>query len=137
MNYLDVNWLAVLLATIASMALGAAWYMGLSRQWLAATGKTAEEIKAQSGADATPFIWSALMQLVMAYFLALLTPRIVGEVTIASTVIVGIHLWAGFMVTSMVMNKLYEVLNWSLELINGGYMIGIMIFQGVVIGLFG
>ena len=137
MTYLDVNWLAVLLATIASMALGAAWYMGLSRQWLAATGKTAEEIKAQSGADATPFIWSALMQLVMAYFLALLTPRIVGEVTIASTMIVGIHLWAGFMVTSMVMNQRYEGQKWSLALINGGYMLGIMIVQGVVIGLFG
>ena len=137
MNYLDVNWLAVLVATIASTALGAAWYMGLSRQWLAATGKTVEQIKAGSGANATPFIWSALMQLVMAYFLALLTPPILGDVTIANTVVVGIHLWAGFMVTSMVMNQRYEGQKWSLALINGGYMLGIMLVQGVVIGLFG
>ncbi|WP_196260216.1 DUF1761 domain-containing protein [Pelagibacterium limicola] len=137
MNYLDVNWLAVLLAMIASMALGAAWYTGLSKQWLAATGKSAEEIMAGSGGQATPFIWGAAMELVMAYFLALLTPQIMGDVTIANTVIVGIHLWAGFMVTSMILNHRYQGQKWSLAIIDGGYLLGVMIVQGVVFGLLG
>jgi hypothetical protein len=100
MDYLNVNWLAVVLAMIASMALGAAWYMGLSKQWLEATGKTIEDIKSGSGGQVTPFIWGAAMQLVMAYFLALLTPMVMGEVTIGNAVILGIHIWAGFMVTA-------------------------------------
>ena len=72
----SVNWLAVIVATVASMALGIAWYMALGKQWMAALGKTRDQITAQ-GNQATPFISSAVMQLVMAYFLALLTPRAV------------------------------------------------------------
>ncbi|WP_421953010.1 DUF1761 domain-containing protein [Pelagibacterium sp.] len=137
MDYLNVNWLAVLLAMIASMALGAAWYMTLSKQWVAATGKTTEQIMAGSGGQATPFIWGAAMQLVMAYFLALFTPAIMGEVTIASAITVGIHVWAGFMLTSMILNHRYQGSPWSLAVIDGGYLLGVMIVQGVVIGLLG
>ncbi len=137
MNYLDVNWLAVVLAMIASMALGAAWYMGLSKQWLAATGKTTEEIMAGSGGQATPFVWGAAMQLVMAYFLALLTPMILGEVSIANAVSVGVHIWLGFLITSMILNHRYQGSRWSLAVIDGGYLLGVMIVQGMVIGVMG
>jgi hypothetical protein len=137
MDYLSVNWLAVLLAMIASMALGAGWYMILSKQWVAATGKTMDELMGGSGGQAAPFIWGAAMQLVMAYFLALFTPAIMGEVTIASAVIVGIHAWVGFMITSMLLNHRYQGSSWSLAVIDGGYLLGVMIVQGVVIGLLG
>src|SRR5690554_3647533 len=137
MAYLSVNWLAVVLAAVASMALGAAWYMGLSRQWLAATGKTIAEIQANSGGQATPFIWGAAMQLIMAYFLALLTQAVFGTVTVGNAVTLGVHLWFGFMVTGMIMNHRYEGQKWSLAVIDGGYALGIVIVQGVVIGLLG
>lgn len=137
MDYLNVNWLAVLLAMIASMALGAAWYMILSKQWIAATGKTTEQIQAGSGGQATPFIWGAVMQLVMAYFLALLTPMILGEMSVANAVIVGIHLWVGFILTSMILNHRYQGMSWSLALIDGGYLLGVVVVQGVVLGLLG
>ncbi len=41
MNYADVNWLAIILATLASFAFGAVWYMGLSKQWMSALGRRA------------------------------------------------------------------------------------------------
>lgn len=137
MNYLDINWLGVLLAAIASMALGAAWYMGLSKQWLAATGKTTEEIMAGSGGQATPFIWGAVMQLVMAYFLALLTPAILGGMTPGNAVAVGLHIWIGFIITAMILNHRYQGEKWSLTVIDGGYLLAALIVQGVVLGLLG
>lgn len=137
MDYLNFNWLAVLLAMITSMALGAAWYIGLSKQWLAATGRTMDQIKTGSGGQATPFIWGAAMQLVMAYFLALLTPMILGEMSVGSAVIVGIHIWVGFILTSMILNHRYQGVSWSLALIDGGYMLGVVVVQGVVLGLLG
>ena len=137
MDYFNVNWLAVLLAMIASMALGAAWYMILSKQWIAATGRTIEQIMAGSGGQATPFIWGAAMQLVMAYFLALLTPIILGEMSVANGVVVGIHLWVGFILTSMILNHRYQGLRWSLAVIDGGYLLGVLIVQGIVLGLLG
>ena len=54
MDYLGINWLGVILATLASFAFGAGWYMGLSRQWMAALGKTRDQLQV----GYTPFIWS-------------------------------------------------------------------------------
>lgn len=137
MDYLSVNWLAILLATIASMALGMAWYMGLSRQWLAALGKRADDIKSSAGGSVSPFAWAAGAQFVMAYFIARLTPLVMGEVTWMSAAILGVYVWIGFIITTMILNHRYQGQKWALTLIDGGYLLGVVIVQGVVIGLFG
>lgn len=136
MLHLDVNWIAILLATVASMALGMAYYMGLGKQWVAATGKKESEL--MSGGSATPFIWAAICQLIMAFFLAKLTEIIfAGVIDIRGAVLVGLHMWLGFIMTSMVLNHRYQGQSWKLTLIDGGYLLGVMVVQGVVIGLFG
>ena len=136
MLHLDVNWIAILLATVASMALGMVYYMGLGKQWVAATGKKESELMA--GGSATPFIWAAICQLVMAFFLIKLTEIIfAGVIDVRGAVIVGVHMWLGFIMTSMVLNHRYQGHSWKLTLIDGGYLLGVMVVQGVVIGLFG
>lgn len=134
MTYFAVNWLAVIVATVVSWALGAGWYMLLSRQWLASIGKTRDEI---NGKDPTPFIWSIIVQLVMAYFLALLIPAIYGQTDAMSGLLTGLHMWIGFVITSMILNHRYQDKPWSLTLIDGGYLLGVLLVQGLVIGLFG
>ncbi|SEQ25028.1 Protein of unknown function [Devosia sp. YR412] len=132
-SHFAVNWLAVILATLAAFAFGAVWYMGLSKQWLAAVGKTREQLNV----GYTPFIWSVLVELVMAYFIATLTPAILGEITVANGLIVAAHLWFGFVLTSMIMNHRYEGMKWSLTLINSLHLLGVLLIQGAVIGVFG
>ena len=134
MDHLAVNWLAVVLATIASMALGIAWYMGLSRQWLAALGKSRDQINPD---DRSPYIWSVIVQFVMAYFIALLTPKLFGSTTVANGIWCAIHMWVGFVITSMILNHRYQGQKWSLTFIDGGYLLGVLVLQGIVIGLFG
>ena len=135
MVFFDVNILGIVLATIASMALGAVWYMVLSKQWLGALGKSAEDIKA--GGTISPFVWAALTQLVMAYFIARLTPMVMGELTFVSGALMGLYLWGGFIITSMILNHRYQGQKWSLTVIDGGYLLGVVIVQGVVLGLAG
>lgn len=137
MLHFDVNWLGIILAMVASMALGMAWYMGLSKQWLAATGKSADDIKKDSGAAATPFIIAAICQLIMAYFIAVLTPALTGSLDWYSGMLVGAHMWLGFVITSMILNHRYQGAKWSLSFIDGGYMLGVVLVQGLVLGLFG
>ncbi|MDB5538656.1 MAG: hypothetical protein JWQ89_383 [Devosia sp.] len=134
MTHFAVNWLAVVVAMIASMALGYVWYMALSKQWLAALGKKPEDI---DRADWTPYAWSVVVQLVMAYFIALLTPVIFGATNVTTGVLCGVHMWLGFVITSMILNHRYQGAKWSLTLIDGGYLLGVLIVQGIVIGLFG
>jgi len=134
MDFTAVNWIAVIVATVASWALGSAWYMLLANQWLAAIGKTKEQINSK---DPTPYIWSVLVQLVMAYFLALLTPVMFGSVSLANAVLAGILLWLGFVITSMIQGHRYQGAPWSLTVIDGGYLLAALVVQGIVIGLFG
>ena len=56
--------LAVLLAAAAGFATGAVWYMVLGKRWMAAVGKTEEEIKANQ--NPLPFIIGFLGSLVTA-----------------------------------------------------------------------
>ncbi|UJW87793.1 DUF1761 domain-containing protein [Devosia sp. SL43] len=132
MSHFAVNWLAVVLATVASFAFGAAWYMGLSKQWMAALGKTPAELNV----GYTPFIWSVVVEFIMAYFLALLAPALLGEVTVLGGAIVGAHMWLGFVITTLILNHRYEGLKWSLTIIDGLHLLGVLVIQGVVIGLF-
>jgi hypothetical protein len=56
----QINWLAVLLAFISSMAIGFVWYMPavLGKRWMAAIGKTEEDLKNISGGAG---IWVPMM----------------------------------------------------------------------------
>lgn len=132
-SHFAVNWLAVVLATVASFAFGAAWYMSLSKQWTAALGKKREDF---NQGDFTPFIWSVLVELVMAYFLAILIPVLTGDPDWVSGAIIGAHMWLGFVITTMIMNHRYEAMTWRLTLIDGAHMLGVLVIQGIVIGLF-
>lgn len=133
MDFLSVNWLAVVLATVASFAFGAVWYMGLSRQWLAALGKSRDELNVGS----TPFIWSVVVELVMAYVLALLMHGLWGQASIAGGIALAMLVWVGFVLTTLIMNHRYENMKWSLTIIDGLHVLGVLVLQGVVIGLFG
>lgn len=133
---LDVNWIGILLATVASMALGMAWYMGLSKQWVAATGKKQEDLMG-SGGSAAPFVFAAISQFIMACFIAVLTPALMDETSVSTAITLGVMMWFGFILTSMVLNHRYQNMSWSLTLIDGGYLLGVVIVQGLVIGLFG
>jgi dipeptide/tripeptide permease len=56
----QINWLAVLLAFAATMAIGFVWYMPavLGNRWMAAIGKTEDELKNISGGAG---IWLPMM----------------------------------------------------------------------------
>jgi hypothetical protein len=56
----QINWLAVVLAFVASMAIGFVWYMPavLGNRWMAAIGKTEEDLKNIGGGAG---IWLPMM----------------------------------------------------------------------------
>lgn len=134
MSHFAVNWLAVVLATVASFAFGAGWYMVLAKQWLAAIGKKPGDI---NQADFTPYLFSVVCLAVMAYFVTLLTPLVMGEVTVVNGLLLGAHMWLGFVITAMIINHRYEGAPWSRTIIDGGYLLAVLLIDGAVVGLFG
>ncbi len=138
-HFADINWLAVLLATVASMALGMAWYTILGNQWMAALGKTREELMPEGKNASMPFVIAGVCQLVMAYVMLLLTRSIMDtsavDIQVWDAVLVGAHMWFGFVLTSTLLNHAYQGQKMSLTIIDTGYLLGVLLVQGVVIGL--
>jgi len=131
--HFEVNWLAVIVATIAGFAVGAVWYTALGKQWMAAIGKTRDQLNA----GPQPYVIGVIVELVMAYFLALVTSNLFGSVTVASGLMAGAHMWLGFIMPPMILNHRYQNMPWRLTLLDGGHLLLVLLVQGLVIGLFG
>ena len=129
----DVNWLAVIVATIAGFAVGAAWYTSLGKQWMAAIGKTREQLDA----GPVPYVIGIAVELVMAFVLAVVIRSLFGEVNVTNGLTTAALMWVGFVLTAMILNHRYQNMPWQLTLIDGGHMLAVLLVQGLVIGLFG
>ena len=136
MTFAGMNYLAILIAALAAFGWGAAYYMTLSKQWLAAVGMTKEQM--QANYTPTPFIISFVALLVMAWVLAGTLAHLgPGQVTLKNGIISGLFLWLGFVVTTVFVNNAYPGRKYSLSVIDSIHWLGVVVIQGAVIGAMG
>lgn len=142
MTFAGLNIVAIFAAAIAGWIAGAIYYTALANPWVAAHGKTIEAFKAEQAAHKgtvhawLPFVLAFVAELVMAWVLAGLAGHI-GAVTIRSAVISGLFVWAGFMVTTMLVNNAFGGRRYMLTLIDAGHWLAVIVVMGVVIGWLG
>jgi hypothetical protein len=133
-----MNWLAILIATIAGFAFGAAYYMSLSKPWLAASGKTKEQIAAEGKGSPLPFIISIVALAVMAVVLAGTIGHLgTGQMTLRNGVITALFMWVGFVITTMAVNNAFGQRKASLTVIDGIHWLGVLVIQGAIVGAMG
>lgn len=138
MFYGGVNFLALLVATIASMAMGAAWYGVLAKPWMAAAGLTEADLKGSSGEPGggpIPYVVAGVSKFVMAFCLAKLL-AVLDALSAGNAIAAALFLWIGFVATTLSVNHRFQMRPWSLTFIDGGYWLAVLIVQGVVIGWF-
>jgi hypothetical protein len=136
MTFAGINYLAVIVAAIASFGFGALYYMSLAGPWLAAIGKTKEELAANT--SKAPFIISAVAELIMAWMVAGALGHLgSGQVTIWNGLVTGVLLWFGFVLTTLVVNHAYQGSKRAHTVIDACHWLGVLIIQGIVIGAFG
>lgn len=132
MAFAGMNYLAILVAALAAYAWGAAYYMTLSKQWLAAV--ELGEVKR----SAAPFVISFIALLVMGFVLAGSIGHLgPGNVTVKNGIISGLILWAGFVVTTVFVNNAYPGRKYMLSIIDSIHWLGVLVIQGAVIGAMG
>ena len=127
-----INYIAVIVATVAGFAVGSVWYMVLGKQCMAALGKGSSEFKPSP----EPFVISLVAQFVMAWVLAGSIGHL-GVVTPRTGIITGLILWGGFVATTMVVNHTFQGASRMLTLIDAGHWLAVLMVMGLVIGLFG
>jgi uncharacterized protein DUF1761 len=142
MQFAGINHLAIFIAAVVAWLGGAAYYTALGKLWVAAQGKTVEQFHAeQAPKKGTPAAWrpfalAFLADLAMAWVLAGMVGHL-GAVTIRSAVISGLFVWAGFVVTTMLVNNAFAGRRYMLTLIDAGHWLLVVVLMGIVIGWIG
>jgi hypothetical protein len=124
-----LNWLAVLVATVAGFMLGGLWYGPLfGKAWLKAIGKTEDEIKPSPG----PFIISFFTALVTSIVLGLLIAGLHIEST-GDGAVIGLVTGIGFIATAMASDSAFCGWGVNLWLIQSGYRVTYSVIMGAIL----
>ena len=128
----EINWLAVLAATVAAFVLGGLWYSPVlfARKWQTAAGLSDEQVK--SANPALTFGGSFVLAFIAAaVFAAFLGP----EPGLGFATAAGFAAGLGWVATSFGINGLFQREPASLVLINAGYHTLQFTLIGLVLGL--
>ncbi|MGH7443371.1 MAG: DUF1761 domain-containing protein [Longimicrobiales bacterium] len=127
----SINWLGVLLAVLASFALGFLWYGPLfGKTWMAASGVNAD--KAQSGNMAMIFGTTAVLQLIAA---AVLSMFIGPDPELSYAIMAGFAVGAFWIATSLGTTYLYEQRPFAHWAVNASYNVVTYTVWGLIFAL--
>lgn len=131
-----MNYLAILVAAIATMVLGFLWYGPLfGKPWMKLAGLTTEKISEMKKKGMTKtYMVSMLASLIMAYVLSFFVSSVGADTAVAGTV-VGLWVWVGFVATTMINDVLFLNKSVNLYSINTGYQLVSLLIMGAILGV--
>ncbi len=135
MDFSSINYLAVLVAAIASFGLGALWYSGVlfGKSWQKELGFTDEYLK--EGNMAVTFGTSFVMMFIMALGMAMLVNgHGENEIDWMSGMMHGLYVGVFFVGTSIAINLLYQRKSFKLWAIDALYQILFLAIMGAILG---
>jgi hypothetical protein len=133
----EPNIVAVLIAALVPMVLGAVWYSSLmfGKQWMKLMGKTEEELKAGFSPLKT-YGLSFVMYFVMAYVLGhfvIYATSFTGSSGFGAGMQAGFWAWLGFVFTTSVITMLYESRKSGIVWINALYnLVSLLLMGGIL-----
>ena len=132
----DVNYLAVLVAAVATFVLGALWYSPLlfAKPWIRLHGYTEEKVKSMQKEAGKAYTVSFLAYLVMAYVLAILVAW-TGVQTAADGACLGSLCWLGFAATIGLTALMFSDKKLGTYLIDAGYQLAYLVLMGVILAV--
>lgn len=136
MSFAAINTVAVIAATIAAFLFGGVWYGLFGQRWMAAVGKTEEQLKAAGRPMPMLFALTIAAEFAVALMLAGLLGHF-GDMTLRGGVITAALLWAGLVLPVHLINYAYQGAPWTLATIDGGHWLGVLMIEGAVIGWMG
>lgn len=136
---MEINYLAVLVASILSMVLGALWYGPLfGKKWMQIIGAKpmTEAEKKQMQKQAMPLY---LVQFLLTLFQVYVLAQYIAGWTDASGIENSLWIWAAFVMPTVagasMWNNDSKEIAWSRFLIQGGYQLVLFVIFGLVLGM--
>lgn len=139
MHFHNLNWVAIFVAAISTMVVGFLWYSPLlfAKPWMREMGydpndpaKT-QEMKKSAG---PAYAGSMLASLISAFTLALFLHWLRAE-SLHIGLMVGFHVWLGFVATVQFTDALFTKKSTTLFAINTGYQLVCYLVMGAILGV--
>ena len=129
-----INYLAIVIAILINMGLGALWYSPVlfAKPWMAANGFTEESIKEAGGAT-KGYVVSIIVSVVVALAIASFAKAADSDTAIEGLML-GLAAGLGFVATTAGVSYLFESRPLKLYLINAGYPVVSFALMGLLIG---
>lgn len=141
MAFITVNWPAIVLAAVAAWLFGALYYTTLGSAWVAAQGKTTEQVKAENAgigrvAFFAPFAVAFVAAVLMGWVLYGILLHL-GTFSVRAGLITGAFCWLGFVVTTTAVNNAFAMRRSMLTVIDVGHWLGALLIIGAIVGWMG
>jgi hypothetical protein len=127
---IPVNYRAVVLAAVAAYAFSWLWYAALSA---ISTRKVTDKPKWTF--ELVPYLIAAVAYLLMSWMLAGLMGHL-ANVTVRGGVLAAFFVWAGFVLTTTVVNQAFQNRRPAVTLADVGNWLGVLAIMGAIIGAF-
>src|SRR3989344_990056 len=127
----ETNWLAIVLALIASIVLGMLWYGPLfGKKWMKLQGYSQKQINNAKMKEMTSvYIIMTISSLLTVYIFGFLM-SLVGTIGVIGGVMLGFWVWLGFIATYSTGSVLWEGKPWELWFLNNSYQFIIFLLVG-------
>lgn len=136
---IEVNFLAVIVAALVSMAIGFYWYSsyGFGKKWMKLSGISPQEQK-EKGKGKQDMTRSVILGFAATIVTALILSHfssVFGVAGITDALTLAIGIWLGFQAPIMLNTVIWEQKPWKLYAINAGYQLVSIVVMAVIIGL--
>lgn len=132
----EVSWTGVVLAALANIVIGGAWYGIFSAPWLKAVGKKKEEISGGSRGYAMAAVGALVTAYVMTHFVVQAMAFYPEVGATMSGALTGFYAWLGFVAPVLTMKQAWEGKSWTLWLIDNGNMLLSLVVMGMILASF-
>ena len=133
MSNIRLNWVAILVAAIASFLFEALWFSVFMKEWLSGIGRTMEWLVATGINPAIQYAVAILCSVIVATVLSICI-QASGELTTRRGVIVAAVIWFGFIATGWAKEYIFEVRTLQIYAINAGYALFDLMLIGAIVG---
>lgn len=131
MDASTINWLAIIVASLAGFVVGGIWYGPLfGKAWMKETGTTEEDIKQSNMAKTYGITW--VLTLIIAVNLGFFFND--PSIGASEGALYGFFTGFGFIAMGIAVNALFEGKSAKYMFINGGYWTVMVTLMGLIIG---
>lgn len=136
---IEINWFAVIVATVLSLVLARTWYaeFAFGKPWRELTGITPADSKKAGNTPMIITLFANIFTVIVLAALLSISSSFFGIESVWFALFVSFIAWLAFSATTLATHNAFEQKRQKLTTINNGYQLAFFLLVALVIGMFG